>query len=380
MADHAKRIEGDLGALVSCESPSTDLEAADRVVEVARGIADAWFGTPGTVVRREQRPHLVWTFPGAPRVLLLGHLDTVWPLGTLERWPYRVDGDRATGPGVFDMKAGVVELFVALSRLPSLDGLRVLLTTDEEVGSPTSRSLVEDAARGAAAVLVLEPSAGGALKVERKGISMYELVVVGRAAHAGLDPEAGVNSILEAGHLALAAAAQTRGDVGTTVTPTVVHGGSAANTVPETTRLSVDVRARSEEEQERIDRYFREWTPVVTGATVTVHGGVNRPPLERSRAERLFRLAREAASQCSIAELRSAAVGGGSDGNFTAALGVETLDGLGAVGGHAHAEGEWASLAAVGERAALVAALVERIRQAGLAGPDSPGSTSTVTC
>lgn len=333
------------------------------MVEIASAIGESWLGTPGKVVSSGGRPHLSWDFGLEPQVLLLGHIDTVWPLGTIDRWPYVVDGDRATGPGVFDMKAGVVELFVALSQLGSRDRLAVLLTTDEEVGSPTSRLLIEDAARNVTAVLVLEPSADGALKLERKGISTYELIIGGRAAHAGLQPEEGVNSIVEAAHLILSATAQCRWDLGTTVTPTVVHGGSTTNTIPDLTNLSVDVRARTKSEQERVDRYFRERTAVIAGAEVMVEGGINRPPLELAQSRRLFDIAQEVATDCGINELRGSAVGGGSDGNLTAGLGVETLDGLGAVGGHAHAEGEWASLAAIGERARLVAGLVERLRE-----------------
>jgi glutamate carboxypeptidase len=360
--DVGDRIVADLGVLVACESPSADPDAIDRVVDITREIAESWIGTAGTVVRSGGRPHLQWHVGGDTKVLLLGHVDTVWPMGTIDRWPFGVDGDRATGPGVFDMKAGVIQLFAALNRLDDLDGLTVLLTTDEEVGSQTSRAVIEDAARRASAVLVLEPSSDGALKLERKGISTYEFTIRGRAAHAGLRPEAGVNSVVEAAYLVQAALAQTRWDLGTTVTPTLVRGGTTINTVPASTSLGVDVRAGSLAEQERVDGYFRRWTPVVPGAEVTVEGGINRPPLDRVRSERLFDLAARVAEDCGLPALRGVAVGGGSDGNFTAALGVETLDGLGAVGDHAHAEGEWASIAAIGERAQLVAGLVERIR------------------
>ena len=362
MSEKVNLITEQLGALVSCESPSSSVDAAGRVVELASNIGEWWLGSPAKVVRCGGRPHLTWSFGPAPRVLLLGHLDTVWPLGTIDRWPYNVSGDRATGPGVFDMKAGVIELFVALGGLNDPEHVEVLLTTDEEIGSPTSRPLIEDAARKVTAVLVLEPSADGALKLERKGISMYEFVIGGRAAHAGLQPELGVNSVVEAAHLILAAISQCRWDLGTTVTPTVVSGGTTINTVPMSTTLSVDVRAKTKSEQERVDRYFRGRTPVVCGAEVTLEGGINRPPLELAQSARLFDLAEEIAGTCGITELCGAAVGGGSDGNLTAGLGLETLDGLGAVGDHAHAEGEWASIGAIEERAQLVAGLVERIR------------------
>lgn len=358
------RIADDLGTLVRCESPSTDVESAHHVVDVTRALAESWLADPGRVVTCDGRPHLTWNFGGGPRVLMLGHLDTVWPLGTIERWAYAVEGDRATGPGIFDMKAGVVQLFVALSQLASRDHVSVLLTTDEEIGSTTSRALIEEAARAVTAVLVLEPSADGALKLERKGVSTYQFTICGRAAHAGLEPEAGVNAITEAAHLIFAASAQSRPHLGTTVTPTLIRGGSAVNTVPSAVTLSVDVRAATEAEQTRVDRYFRGRTPTLDEATVTIEGGVNRPPLERSRSERLFAIANEVAAGCGLAPLRGVEVGGGSDGNLTAGIGVDTLDGLGAVGAHAHAEGEWASLGAIAERAGLVAALVDRLRAA----------------
>jgi glutamate carboxypeptidase len=308
------------------------------------------------------RQHLVWRFGGGTRVLLVGHFDTVWPMGTLARWPFTVSGDRATGPGIFDMKAGLVQMFHALSVLDDLSGVTVVLTSDEELGSPTSRGLIEDEARGALAALVLEASVGGALKTVRKGASMYRVRLQGKASHAGLDPGAGINATVEAAHQVLAINALGNPEVGTTVTPTVLHSGRTLNTVPDAAEISVDVRAASEVEQNRVDEAIRSLPVVLGGSLLAVEGGVNRPPLQASASAELFALAVGLAARIGLPALESAAVGGASDGNFTAGVGTPTLDGLGAVGDHAHAEGEWASVSAMPERAALLAALIDAVR------------------
>src|SRR5579875_639696 len=334
----------ELAALVSAESPSDDLQATAACARVAAQIGTARLGRPPEELQSAGRLHLRWRFGAQCRVLLLGHLDTVWPLGTLGRWPFDVEGDRATGPGVFDMKAGVVQLLAAASMLDDPDGAWVLLTSDEEVGSAAAQPLIADAVRGAAAVLVFEPSADGALKTARKGVAQYTVRVTGRAAHAGLEPERGVNAAVEA--------------AGTTVTPTVVSAGTAANVVPSAATVAVDVRTATLAEQERVSQALRGLGPVVPGAAVEVIQGMRVPPLQAESSRELFALAGQAAADLGLPPLRGVAVGGGSDGNFTAALGVPTLDGLGAVGGNAHAEGEWASLAAMPQRAALAARLI----------------------
>jgi len=313
----------------------------------------------------EGRRHLVWRYGGPTQVLLVGHCDTVWPSGTLERWPFSVDGDRATGPGIFDMKAGLVQMFHALAALADRTGVTVLVTTDEELGSPTSRELIESEARGARAALVLEASApGGAIKTVRKGTSMYRLAVHGKASHAGLEPEAGINATVEVAHQVLAIAALGDPDAGTTVTPTVLRGGRTVNTVPDSAEISVDVRATGRAEQERVDAALRALPAVLPGARLEWDGGINRPPLDAGSSSDLFALAGSLAVAMGLPELRSAAVGGASDGNFTAGVGTPTLDGLGAVGDHAHAEGEWASISAMPDRAALLAALIDAVRSA----------------
>jgi glutamate carboxypeptidase len=342
-----------LRALVEAESPTADPTACAACADVADGLASRLLGCPAERVHVDGRVHLRWRF-GDPRVLLVGHLDTVWPVGTLARWPFQVRGGRATGPGVFDMKAGVVQLLYALASLESLDGVAVLLTTDEETGSPTGRRVVEETAAGIPAALVLEPSAGGALKTERKGVSLYSLAVTGRAAHAGLNPEKGVNAAVELAHQLIAAASLARPELGTTVTPSVVQAGTTTNTVPALASAQIDVRVRTAAEADRVDAAFAAFRPVDPQASVTVERSVSLPPLERAASAALF----DRAATLATWPLAEAAVGGGSDGNVLAGLGLQVLDGLGAVGDHAHAEGEYVEVDAMTERSLLVAALV----------------------
>jgi glutamate carboxypeptidase len=354
---HSDQMLADLEGLVSVESPSDDLAAnaacATHAAELAGRLLDA---------RPERctsggRVHLRWVF-GHPRVLVLGHLDTVWPNGTLARWPFAVADGRATGPGAFDMKAGVVQGFHALRALDSLDGICVLLTTDEEIGSPTSRELIEETARGLNATLVLEPSAAGALKTERKGVSNYLVEITGRASHAGLEPEKGVNALIELAHQVLAIEGLARPDIGTTVTPTVATAGTASNVVPARASVALDIRAGTVEEQQRVDAALRSLQPVLAQAGLRIEGGINRPALAESASRELYQKAQMVAARIGLPPLTSRSVGGASDGNFTAGLGVPTLDGLGAVGDGAHAEGEWVDVRAMPERAALVAGLI----------------------
>lgn len=365
-------------ALVECESPSEDLAAtaacADLVADLGRGL----IGVTAESVIVGGRRHLLWRCGGPTTVLLVGHCDTVWPVGTLARWPFSVDGDRATGPGIFDMKTGLVQMFHGLAALDDLSGVTVLVTTDEELGSPTSRALIEDEARGARAALVLEASVDGALKTVRKGTSMYRLTVHGKASHAGLEPEAGINATVELAHQVLAITTLGEVGVGTTVTPTVVRGGRTVNTVPDAAEISVDVRATSVGEQERVDAAMRSLRPVLAGARLEVGGGINRPPLDAGSSSDLFALASSVARTLGLPALRCAAVGGASDGNFTAGVGTPTLDGLGAVGEHAHAEGEWVGVSAMPERAALLAALVDAIRVGAAVGvgADAPAGSA----
>jgi glutamate carboxypeptidase len=353
-----------LAALVTCESPSADTGALARCASLLSDIGAEVFGHPAEQLRPGGLPCLLWPGTARCQVLLLGHFDTVWPMGTLAGWPYTVTDGIASGPGVFDMKAGIIQALAAVRLLTDPSGVTVLLTSDEETGSAASRQLIEDQARHAAAVLVCEPSAdGGAVKIARKGIGSYRLEISGRAAHAGLEPHLGINAGIEMAHQVLALAAVADPAQETTVTPTALAAPTTANTVPEHATAVVDVRAWTTTELERADRAIRRLTPHLPGAVVEVSGGINRYPLEEPAATGLLTLAQEAAAGIGLDPLRGVRSGGGSDGNLTAALGIPTLDGLGAVGGHPHARNEHADIRAMPERSALLAALITRIRE-----------------
>lgn len=358
MADPLQRLVDDIRVLVECESPSSDLAAVRRSADVVSRLGAVRLGAEPERIVVDGRTHLRWRLGADPsRVLLLGHHDTVWPIGSLATRPFSVDGGVLRGPGCFDMKAGVAMAFHAAA---GLDGVTVLLTGDEELGSPTSRSLVEDEARRAEAVLVLEASAdGGALKTERKGVSLYEVRVNGRAAHAGLEPERGVNATLELAHQALLVSALSDPGAGTSVTPTSARAGTTTNTVPADGSFAVDARFRTLGEQERVDRAIRSLAAVLPGAAVEIGGGPNRPPLDAESSSALFERAQAIAARLGLPALTSAAVGGASDGNFAAGVGAPTLDGLGAVGGGAHADHEHVLVEHLTGRTALLRALVE---------------------
>ncbi|GAC1319722.1 MAG: M20 family metallopeptidase [Acidimicrobiales bacterium] len=352
-------MTGALGALVAAESPSGH---AGPCVAAVSDLCATHLGRAPDPVESGGMTHLQWSGEGSTRVLILGPYDTVWPLGTLGRWPFAVDGDIATGPGAFDMKAGIVQLVFGLATVGALAGVTVLLTGDEELGSQTSRALIQQLAGEAEVTLVLEPSAdGGALKTGRKGTGMYTLRVAGTAAHAGLEPEKGANALLGLAPLLIAAAALGDDRRGTTVTPTMAAAGTATNVVPAEATAELDVRVLEPEEAQRVDGAVHALRSTVPGTTLTVEGGPTRPPMPTSASEALFERAQKCAAALGLPPLTGAVVGGASDGNLTAAAGCPTLDGLGAVGAHAHAEGEHVVLSAMPERAALVAALVESL-------------------
>jgi glutamate carboxypeptidase len=306
------------------------------------------------------RTHLRWRLGAGPsRVLMLCHHDTVWPVGSLSTRPFDVTDGVLRGPGCFDMKAGLVLGLHAAAELADRSGVTMLVTGDEEIGSPGSRALIEAEAAGCAAALVLEASAdGGALKTERKGVSLYEVQAHGKAAHAGLEPERGVNATLELAHQLLAVAAIGDPARGTAVTPTVMSAGTTSNTVPAAGQFAVDVRVRDGAEQDRVDAAMRALRPALDGARLEVTGGPNRPPLDSAASAALFARATALAVALGLGPLTCAAVGGGSDGNLTAGVGTPTLDGLGAVGGGAHADDEHVLIAELPRRAALVAVLI----------------------
>ncbi|HEX6468866.1 MAG TPA: M20/M25/M40 family metallo-hydrolase [Streptosporangiaceae bacterium] len=355
-----RALVAEVRTLVECESPSADLSAVARSAEVVARIGAAHLGREPERIVVDGCTHLRWRLGEPPwRVLLLGHHDTVWPIGSLATHPCTLDDSVLRGPGCFDMKAGLV---MAIRAAAGLDGVTLLVTGDEELGSPGSRALVEEEARAASAALVLEASAdAGALKTERKGVSVYDVGVVGRAAHAGLDPLRGVNATVELAHQALAVSAIADGEVGTTVTVTTARAGTTTNTVPAEGSFAVDVRVRTRSEQARVDRAMRALRPVLPGARVTVTGGPNRPPMEAAASAGLFARAQRIAARLGLPELVCAAVGGASDGNLTAGVGTPTLDGLGAVGGGAHADDEHVLVDELPARTALLRALVEEL-------------------
>ncbi len=347
----------DLRTLVEIESPSLDLAALQASAETLAAMIERHLGSPARLVDSPAGPHVHWSGGGDPKVLLLGHHDTVFPVGALAARPFTVAGGRVTGPGVFDMLAGIVQALHGLATLDDLSGVELLFSADEEVGSGASRELIEERARACGAVLVLEPSAdGGALKTGRKGCGTFDVVVHGRASHAGLEPEKGVNALVEVAHQVLAINELGRPEVGTTVTPTVASAGTADNVVPAQGRIKVDVRVESADEKDRVEAAMAALRPVDPDSTIEVSGAINRPPMPESASATLMPLAEAVAPG-----LAGYAVGGGSDGNFTAAIGVPTLDGLGAVGGGAHADHEFVVVDTMPDRARLVAALVERI-------------------
>jgi glutamate carboxypeptidase len=354
----------DLETLVRCESPTGDRAATRRCADAFAELGIRLLSSEPQRLERGGAAQLRWRFGRGDRVLLLGHLDTVWPLGTLDRLPFTSAGGRITGPGCFDMKAGLVQLLYALAALreegpDALDGVTVLITTDEEIGSPGSRTLIQDEARRNQAVLVLEAGAdGGALKTARKGAGCHRLHIVGRAAHAGLEPERGANAAVELAHQILAIVQLADPERGTTVTPSLTKAGDSANTVPGSAEVAVDVRAFSVEEQQRVAAGLAALRPCLEGTTLRLEQGADSPPLPFSASGDLFSRAEQAAARLGLPPLSGVAVGGASDGNWTAAVGTPTLDGLGAVGGGAHAEDEHVLADAMPGRAALLAELV----------------------
>ena len=350
--------------LVRLESPSTDKAAVYRCGAALAVMLAAAGADVQRVVQGERGDHLLARIPGdGDPVMLLGHFDTVWPLGTLERMPLRRDGDRLHGPGTFDMKAGIAIALAAMRALRELQvahfPIHMLWTTDEEIGSGTSRPAIEREARACQAVFVLEPALpGGALKTARKGCGEFEMVVHGVAAHAGLDPGKGASAIHELASLIGAIERLQDLPSGISVNVGVISGGSRPNVVAEEARAIIDARAPTRQAAETIESALRNLQPGRAGTRLTISGGFERPPMERTPASReLFARARAVASSLGR-ELGEGSAGGGSDGNFTAALGVPTLDGLGAVGDGAHAAHEHVELSSLAWRAALLAGLL----------------------
>ena len=366
-SDRLPLILDDIKRVISIETPSHDKAAvaagAQDFVELLR----ERLGASAEVITVDGTTHLRLRFGTGPaRVVLLNHQDTVWPHGTLDRIPFSTDDGILRGPGSFDMLTGAIMSVHATAIVAehlgegALDGLSILVTGDEEIGSISSSDLIRAEAAEARAVYVMEASAGGALKVERKGTSNYTLVFTGKASHAGLEPEKGINAGMAlALHLPLVADL-ANASAGTSVVPTVISAGTTSNTVPAEARVDVDVRARTAAELDRVDAAMRELAtrPQLEGSTIEVIGGINRPPFEREQSAALFDRATALAADLGLPAPEGVSVGGASDGNFTAGDGIATLDGLGAVGDGAHAEHEHAVIDEIAPRTALLAALI----------------------
>ncbi len=347
----------DLRALVECESPSEDLAACMRVVELAAEISKRVTGAKGDVVEENGRP-VFWLGSKSPKVVLLAHLDTVWPIGSfIPTW--KVEGDIARGPGCYDMKAGFIQALYAMQELDR-NQVALIATTDEETGSLTSRALIERVSKGAKAVLVLESAIDGKVKIGRKGTSMYTITLYGRAAHAGLEPEKGINATIEMAKIVEKLTALENPELGTSVVPTVLKSGTTTNTVPALATLDVDSRSFSMAEMERVKMAIYALKPEHEGARIEVRGGINRPPLEKSATQSLYEKLETVANELRMGPIGSAIVGGASDGNF-AGIHTEVLDGLGAVGSGAHALTENISITDLEPRSKLLAALTRAI-------------------
>ena len=361
-----------LQEMVECESPSDDPAAVNRFVDLiasrVEGMAKVQTFPGGTFGR-----HLRCEFdlPGKHKegqLLILGHSDTVWPLGTLADMPFRQADGRLWGPGVLDMKAGIGFVLSAMCMLRELDipvqrRIVLQLNSDEEVGSDSSRSLTEEAAAKSVAVLVMEPGTGltGKLKTARKGVGDYSVTVQGRASHAGVDFEAGASAIVEVARQVERIAGFTDLGCGLTVNPGVIRGGTRTNVIAAEARVDVDIRIARLKDAAGLEKKFRALKPVDKRCTIAVEGGLNRPPMERSAGIRkLFQHARGLAKNLGV-DLEESSTGGGSDGNFTAALGIPTLDGLGGVGEGAHAPHESILVDRMADRTALLALLVSSL-------------------
>jgi glutamate carboxypeptidase len=367
-----KETLGLLRRLVEVESPSADKGAVDRCMRLA---AEACAEIGGKGRWHRQRGHgdvLEVRFPadrgaaelGKRALLLLGHLDTVWPVGTLAKMPFKIRGGRVFGPGTLDMKAGVAMALSAMRILKEQSALTrpvvLLLNSEEEIGSPVSREITESVAKECEAVFVLEPGQGaaGAYKTSRKGTGDYIVRVTGKAAHAGVDFHNGNSAVLELARQIQKIGAFTGTEQGLTVNPGVIGGGTLPNVVAAEAWAHVDFRYSRASHEKKIERMFRGLRPIDRGCRVEIVGGVNRPPMERTKGTaRLFAKAATLAAEMGFV-LEEATTGGGSDGNFTSAIGVPTLDGMGAVGEGAHANNESILIEHLAPRTALLAAMI----------------------
>ena len=355
MLEHVKQF-------VNTESPSNEPELLQTSAEFLAKVMTEVLGKAPEIIASEKGPHVHWKGSDDTKVLIVGHHDTVFQKGTVAKRGFSVDGDIARGPGIFDMKAGIIQAIYGLSEIREAYHAEILITSDEEIGSYASRALIEERAKATGNVLVFEPSGNGdALKIARKGVGTFRVDIAGRASHAGLEPEKGINALVELAAQVQKIVAIAQPEIGTTVTPTIASAGTTENVVPAAAQITVDVRVNVVSEKARVESAFSALQPTVSGATISVSGSINRPPMHESASTTLYAVAQSVAQGIGITNLQGIAVGGGSDGNFTAAIGVPTLDGLGACGGGAHAETEYIKVSKMGERAALAAAITRAL-------------------
>jgi glutamate carboxypeptidase len=348
----------DIQRLVECESPTEDLAACNQVVDLAIEIANKLLKTPATKINENGRP-VFWWGAKNPKIVLLCHLDTVWPKGSFQP-TWKIEADIATGPGVFDMKAGFVQALYAVSQVSDAqENVALVATTDEETGSATSKELIERLAKTAQAVLVFEAALDRKVKTGRKGTAMYQVVVTGKASHAGLEPEKGINATTELAKLVMQISTLENPEFGTTAVPTVMQSGTTTNTVPALAKLDIDVRSFTIAELNRIDKSIRSLSSDV--AKVEVTGGINRPPLETSSSMELYEKLEKVAKDLGLDPIGHASVGGASDGNLAAAAGAKVLDGLGAIGMGAHAPSESIKISTIDERIKLTTAFINEL-------------------
>ncbi len=362
-----------IGELVSQETPSSDKARLDAFAELLAERLRIAGAQVKIIPSAERGNHVHATFatpdvdPTAKPGLILCHFDTVWAVGTLAARPFQVVDGKAYGPGIFDMQSSLVLVEYALHAIRELQlslprPITILFTSDEEVGSRTSRALIETEAERSAYALVMEsPLPGGLLKTARKGIGAWELTVTGRAAHAGIEPEKGISAIQELAHQILALHALTDMSLGSTVNVGVVQGGTVSNVVAARAQAEIDVRAWTQAEADRLATAINGLRAVTPGAEVTVEGGWNRPPLEERVTLPIFAQAQTIGATLGLS-LAAGSTGGGSDGNLTGALGVPTLDGLGVPGAGAHADHEHIEVDKIAERAALLTALLLQLQ------------------
>lgn len=374
MDDVAKRQDQLLASLeeiVRLESPSTDKAAVDKLVQHLRSECEKRGATIESHPQAEWGDLTVASWPGTGsedgQILVMTHIDTVWPIGTIERLPWKIDGNVGRGPGIFDMKASVAMMLEAMRIVQDSNSehrpIKWLINTDEEMGSPASRPLIEQLARESEYVLCLEPPVppNGALKTARKGVGMFTVRVTGKASHAGADPKAGVSAIQEMANQIQYLHSLTDYELGTTVNVGVVQGGTRRNVVAAEAEALVDLRVVTMDEAERTVEAIRGCRASLPGASVTVEGELNRPPMERTEAiAAAFQRAQQIGRGLGI-ELEEASTGGGSDGNFTAAAGATTIDGLGCIGDGGHADTEHILVSGLVERTALLAALLREL-------------------